>query len=181
MTLDQIAQHTQPGKSGQQLGYSFVYDLLLRDRRNKVKNVLEIGVLKGDSLRMWEEYFPKAMIYGIDLHTYPQYPDGKWTDRIQTFEVDQSKPEELMKVMLDICHPLDFISDDGSHKTEDQIVSLKFLLPYLADDGIYVIEDIYEIDAIKPFLAEYNHWFALPNEVDVKNKNYGTIMAIIQK
>jgi hypothetical protein len=37
-------------------------------------NILEIGVggyddpKSGKSLRMWEEYFPNSMIYGIDIH-----------------------------------------------------------------------------------------------------------------
>lgn len=181
MNLDEIAKTTQPGKSSLQLGYSFVYDLLFRDRREKVELVLEIGVLKGASLYMWEKYFPKAFIYGIDLHTYDQYPDGKFTDRIQVFRADQGEEEELLETMDKIGKKFDMISDDGSHETSDQIISLKTLWPFLKDDGLYIIEDIRSIEEIKPHLDGFNFWFAFPNDNEPEKKNYGTILAIIQK
>lgn len=177
--LDEIARHTQPGKSVSELGYTAVYDLLLRDRRDQVKTVLEIGVLKGASLRMWEEYFSTAKVYGIDLHTYPGLPDGKFTDRAQVFLADQSKPEELLEVMKRINAPLDFVSDDGSHKTADQITSLRTLFPFLADGGLYVIEDIEKMSDIEPHLKGFNYWFAIPHTIG--HEHDGTILAIIQK
>jgi hypothetical protein len=36
----------------------------------------------------------------------------------------------------------DIIIDDGSHRPDHQLISLVTLFPYLAADGIYVIEDI---------------------------------------
>lgn len=181
-TLDEIARQTQPGKSGLQLGYSFVYDLLFRDRREKVSSVLEIGILKGASLRMWEEYFPNANIHGIDIHTYDQYPDGKFSERTRIYYADQNKSTDLLMVMNVIGgEKFDMISDDGSHETEHQITSLNTLFPFLKDDGLYIIEDIRSIDEIKPFLKDYNHWFAFPNDDQPEKKNYGAILAIIQK
>ena len=35
--------------------------------RNKKIKILEIGVLYGSSLRMWQDYFSKAEIYGMDV------------------------------------------------------------------------------------------------------------------
>lgn len=175
-TLDEIARGTQPGKSGALLGYSHVYDLLLRDRRDSVKTVLEIGVLKGASLAMWERYFPNANIYGIDIHTYPEHPGGVWRERVRTFEADQSNPEDLRRVANAIGLSIDFVSDDGSHKTSDQLTSLETLFPFLSPGGIYVIEDIQAIGDIKPFLSRYNHFFAIPN-----TEEKGSIMCIIQK
>ena len=128
---------------------------------------------------MWEQYFPSADIYGIDLHTYPEFPGGRWRARVRVFQADQSKPNDLLTVMQHIGCPLDFVSDDGSHRTDDQITALKTLYPFLAKGGIYVIEDISNIEDIKPHLSGYNHWFAVPNSVG--SDNGGTIMAIIQK
>ena len=177
--LNDISKETQPGKSTDELGYTSVYDLLFRDRRHKVRTMLEIGVLKGDSLRMWKEYFDLADIYGIDLHTYPQYLDGVFGNRMKVFLADQSKPEELKKVMAEIGD-MDFICDDGSHKLEDQITSLETLFPFLVPGGVYVIEDLKSIEEIKPFLAKYDHFFAIPNDKKPESHD-GSILAIIRK
>jgi hypothetical protein len=41
------------------------------------------------------------------------------------------------------CSALDFIIDDGSHRSGDIIRSFAQLFPLLADDGIYVVEDLH--------------------------------------
>ena len=37
--------------------------------RLKVQNVTEIGVASGQSLQMWNDYFPHAQLWGFDLAT----------------------------------------------------------------------------------------------------------------
>src|SRR5438067_9360832 len=49
--------------------YTPTYHHMFGTRRLSVRNVLEIGVNYGPSLRMWEEYFPNADIYGLDSNT----------------------------------------------------------------------------------------------------------------
>jgi hypothetical protein len=56
-------------------------------------NVLEIGIggyedpaKGGESLRMWEAFFPNARIYGIDLHDKQAHDGG----RIRTFRGSQT-------------------------------------------------------------------------------------------
>ena len=44
------------------------YDIYTRiyENRRYAKNVMEIGILEGGSLKLWLEYFTFAVVYGID-------------------------------------------------------------------------------------------------------------------
>ena len=46
--------------------YTETYYAILKDR--VVKRLFEIGVAKGNSLTMWEEFFPEARIFGFDRY-----------------------------------------------------------------------------------------------------------------
>src|SRR5215831_3256083 len=151
--LCHICRHYGSDKGGNHLKagdtvhrYTPAYHEMFKDRREKVKNVLEIGVNYGCSLRMWREYFSKAEIYGIDSNESCLFAE----DRIMCFAADQFNENDLMGVLdaLGFTHRnyncwFDLIVDDGSHEPAHQVFSAQVLLPYLAKDGVYVIEDIY--------------------------------------
>ena len=46
--------------------YLDTYEQLFKPMRETAKNVLEIGVRDGGSMKLWHDYFPNATIYGID-------------------------------------------------------------------------------------------------------------------
>lgn len=124
--------------------YTKIYDALLSDRRENVRRVLEIGVLYGQSLRMWEEYFPHASIFGVDSNADCQRYDSV---RTRVFLADQSSEDSLHQMVDAIWAKygpgfFDLIVDDGSHVEAHQILTAKTLLPYLKPDGLYVIEDL---------------------------------------
>ena len=124
--------------------YTPFYDVLLRDRRQGIRRVLEIGIgtpeamahvpdyRPGASLRMWRDYFPEAQIRGLDKN-----PDVAFSEcRIVALCFDQHNV-----AALDV-HGSDLIIDDGSHLPEHQIQSAKHLVPQLAPGGLYIIEDV---------------------------------------
>lgn len=118
--------------------YTPFYHYLLHDK--KVSKVLEIGADQGKSLRMWQEFFPSAQIWGIDKD-----PDKLVTeDRIKTLLCDQSSEEQLLETLKILGSDFDFICDDGSHNPDDQVLSAKILAPALKSGGYYIIEDVYE-------------------------------------
>jgi hypothetical protein len=143
-------------------GYSMVFDGI----RTQVKTVLEIGIgsvengqmcsstgepfsqgyRSGNGLRCWQEYFPNAKIYGIDLYEHKELN----YDRIKTFVADQYDTEQMNYVIQEINELLDIIIDDGSHFGEHQMFSFMLLSQYLSPNGIYVIEDIHP-DNIESF------------------------------
>ena len=113
--------------------------------RHRPINVLEIGVggyddprAGGNSLRMWQEYFPKAMIYSMDIYDKRPLEEA----RIKIFRGSQNDPELLEWVVKQIGR-IDIIIDDGSHISEHIVTSFNLLFPHLADGGWYVIEDLY--------------------------------------
>jgi demethylmacrocin O-methyltransferase len=119
--------------------YTPIYWDLLSTRRDQVRNVLEIGINAGSSLRMWAEFFPKAFICGIDCDPRTLFT----ADRIRTALADQNNPTSLMEAIKQLgVNRFDLIIDDGSHEEPHQIVSLQTLAPLLAPDGIYVVEDL---------------------------------------
>lgn len=130
------------------------YEELFRGRN--VRRLLEIGIgyedlmkpfvpryVHGASLRMWEEYFPTALIRGCDIRQDTMLPV---TERLLTVVADQSQPIEMLRVAA--LGPYSVIIDDGSHETNHQIMAAITLLPYLTAKGVYVVEDVREPDAV---------------------------------
>lgn len=119
--------------------YTPVYSDLLSDRRLDVEDVLEIGVNGGCSLRMWREYFPRALIVGLDIEQGYLINE----ERIQCVLADQGSEVSLMTAMCALdFRKFDLIVDDGSHDVDHQICSARTLLPFLKPGGFYVIEDL---------------------------------------
>jgi cephalosporin hydroxylase len=122
--------------------YTPFYDKELGWRRKLVRWVLEIGVAYGSSVRMWKEYFPNATIVGLDSNAHALLHTEH---RIMCIPADQNNETSLLQAIGKVAPEIpqfDLIIDDGSHEREHQRTSLKTLLPFLAMDGLYVVEDI---------------------------------------
>src|SRR5579883_2677635 len=103
--------------------------------------LLEIGVQHGASMKLWEEFFPRARIFGVDRD-----PSCKRFENARTTILigDQEDPEFLKKVSKapDPRQHFDIIIDDGGHGMGQQRTSFLTLFPSLARRGLYVIEDL---------------------------------------
>jgi hypothetical protein len=47
--------------------YLDIYQTLFNNKKNTAKNILEIGIYRGGSIKLWSEFFINATIYGIDI------------------------------------------------------------------------------------------------------------------
>jgi hypothetical protein len=113
------------------------YEALFAEYRTAPINILEIGIGRGPSLRMWRWFFARAEITGIDINTEClQYAGPRVTVEIGS----QVDPAFLDRV-CDRAPPT-IILDDGSHVYEHMIFSFEYLFPKLAPGGVYVVEDI---------------------------------------
>lgn len=119
--------------------YTDVYELYFAPIRNSVRKYAEIGILKGASLRMFNEYFPQAMIYGVDIENC----SAMNTDRIKTFIADQANRQELQRFIDGSATDFDILIDDGGHTMEQQQVSFGYLFKFVKPGGYYVIEDVH--------------------------------------
>jgi trans-aconitate methyltransferase len=118
MTLDEIAIRYGTDKSSLFHNYAVKYDKLLSQFKEQFTNILEIGVYKGNSVRMWEEYFPNAIINGIDID--PNFKKHE-SERIKITIADQGNEVQLKE--LEKLGSFDFIVDDGSHIYNHQILT----------------------------------------------------------
>jgi hypothetical protein len=114
------------------------YWMHFRDIRFEVRNVLEIGVQTDRSIRMWEEFFPNATIWGLDIDPACERFAG---DRRRIVIGDQGDRACLRRVVEAAGGCFDIVIDDGSHRVEHQLATFEFLFPNLSDHGIYVVED----------------------------------------
>jgi hypothetical protein len=137
MLLELMRKHeTDKAQHRFDLPYAFFFE---DQRRHQVKHVLELGVKKGASLLVWEEYFPQARIFGVDVE--PKYVRHS-SERRRIFLGSQTDEEILAKVCAAAGFSFDLIVDDASHMSDDQVASLKYLWRFLQPPhGIYAIED----------------------------------------
>lgn len=90
------------------------------------------------SVQMWLEYFPNAEIYGFDISDFShmQHP------RFHFVRGDASSEDDIRR-LAGSAPEFHIIIDDGSHASYHQQLALKNLFPKLAQDGLYVIEDLH--------------------------------------
>ena len=123
--------------------YFEAYDRFFSRFRGKNIKILEIGVFRGGSLQMWKKYFHTAdnrvEVYGIDID--PECKSYE-EDDIHIFIGSQEDREFLQKVKKSIG-TVDILIDDGGHTMNQQIVSFEELFDLVADDGIYLCEDLH--------------------------------------
>ena len=153
MSLIDIAKKYPTSKNDHE--YIQFYETYFHNFRNKDINILEIGIERGDSLRMWREYFTKAKICAIDI-----LDRNISVDNTDIMIGDQSNLDFLKKI-TDKYGKFDIIIDDGSHLAKDVKKSFELLFPSLKENGLYVIEDIQ---------TSYNHFFG-GNPFDLKYSN----------
>jgi len=124
--------------------YFEIYDHWFSDYRSKIDLcVLEIGVFRGGSLKMWREYFrPEATIVGLDIDV-----DCKTYENpgMKIFvEIGDQTDTSFLEYVVEKFGPFDIIIDDGGHTTAQQTTSFNFLYANgLNDNGIYLVEDLH--------------------------------------
>ena len=86
---------------------------------------------------MWKWFFTRAQIVGVDIE------DKSFIDqsRITSYLGSQTDRALMERIVREHGAPT-IVIDDGSHRSQDVVDSFAILFPMLADDGLYVIEDI---------------------------------------
>jgi hypothetical protein len=130
-------------------GYTKIYDQLFSVQREKPVRLLEVGVKKGGSLKLWRDYFSiDSMIYGLDINQGA--PQFQYEPNIKVLLGDSRDP--LSSVFERQC--LDIIVDDGYHSLTIQRETFENLSRYLCPSGKYLVEDVIDVDGMKTYLDE---------------------------
>jgi len=139
MTLTEIANRLGCDKgttANEAHGYTRIYESAIDEECT----LLEIGIDKGLSLRMWAEWSEELDLVAIDNRI------ATMTDELyliaDLYECDQSDHDSLQEFADGMCL-FDVIIDDGSHRPNDQILTLETLWTLLQSGGKYFIEDLH--------------------------------------
>ena len=134
--LDRIGTEECTDKCRYRHNYLQKYEFFLRDWKEKSLRLLELGVFKGGSERMWKRYFPRAQIFGVDIDEACRvYAEERIEIRIGDLSQD-----EMLESLKEIRPHI--IVDDASHFWSHQIKALFALFPALPSGGIYILEDL---------------------------------------
>jgi hypothetical protein len=135
--LNEIGLKHQTDKASEIHNYLVKYEKYLPFNRDKILNILEIGVLNGSSLKTWKDYFYNSQILGIDIN-----PDcRKFEEERIIIEIGSQNDANFINKIGNSYGLFDLIIDDGSHINEDILFSFKHLWSYVRSGGIYVVED----------------------------------------
>jgi trans-aconitate methyltransferase len=115
--------------------YGPTYEAILNPVRDRVRSVLELGILWGSSLRAWREIFPGARVVGVDINVPRADVNGA-----EMYQADATSASELNAAIGE--SRFDLIVDDASHWEHEQMASFGILRVRLNPGGIYVVEDI---------------------------------------
>lgn len=137
--LDKIAKSYGTDKSSDIHNYCEKYEKWLPFNRLEPITLLEIGVLRGESLLSWREYFPNAKIVGIDID--PNCKNLEDVERNIFVEIGSQDDVVFLDKVCKKYGRFDLILDDGSHINQHVIKSFQFLIDWVKSEGVYVVED----------------------------------------
>lgn len=121
------------GDKGTAHNYLPTYEKYMAD--TDYVTMLEIGVMRGHSIAMWNEYFTDSRIVGIDISLA-----NLEFELDNVFICDGTNPAAVDALLP--AWTFDYVIDDGSHFLRDQLASIDVFLPRMNEGGVYFIEDI---------------------------------------
>ena len=145
--------------------YLEVYSEIFAGYRNP--SILEIGVDKGESLKLWKTMFPKAIVHGVDIN--PKSQINIPGCEIFIADINSWVPQRKY----------DIIIDDGSHTYRDQMSTfIKLFESYCG--GHFIVEDVQDMVSAKK-LAALNPKKATLHDLREKKNRYDDIMVVFKK
>ena len=149
--LKELLQKYKCDKSSKH-SYELCYEKHFLPVKNEPINILEIGIFKGESMKVWLEYFPNATVYGIDIFQRikeNELPILK-NPRVKYLKLD-SVSKQAKQIITENWGDIkfDFIIDDGLHTPVANRLTFLNFINFLKNDGVFFIEDVYPIDKME--------------------------------
>jgi hypothetical protein len=124
--------------------YIDTYEELFKDLQGEPVKILELGVLTGASLLMWNEYFTHQdrEIIGLDMNPPINFGEEFELSDHNVFQYQGMQDDvALLQQIVEKHGPFDIIIDDASHRMAPTHRSWSYLKNFLKPGGFYVIED----------------------------------------
>jgi SAM-dependent methyltransferase len=160
----------------------YFYEKEFSKYRNKEITLVELGVMHGGSIKLWDLYFPNVTIYGMDIEVknkaFENFCNSK--DNIH-YIIGDSYTDEIANKIPEF----DIFIDDGPHNLPSQMNAIKFYLHKMKPNGVFIIEDVEEPNYLR-ILKNYTqslytgYEFELLDFRIVKKRN-DDLMLIIRK
>jgi cephalosporin hydroxylase len=185
MRLEELVDNSRTDKNTTH-SYLPLYQNLLISKKNTAKNVLEIGIGYGGSIKMWSDFFPNANVYGLDIMDIKNvWRDIKNKDNIILYtSTDAYNKDFFINNLLNKDIKFDFMLDDGPHSLESMIKFIKLYSQLMAHDGILVIEDVQSldwVDILKDIVPENLKQFIKIYDLRNNKNRYDDIVFTIDK
>ena len=180
------------------------YDLVMSEHQHLKISLLEIGVLNGHSINLWQKFFthPDCYILGVDIKLSDsalKTIDAVWSNETQRylpgFRTQYDDKENHKAILYEsnayskefanqfLDNTFDFVIDDGPHTLESQIDCIDLYLPKIKmNTGRLIIEDIQsksDLEAIEDKLNEPNDMYKIMYKVYDLTQNKGRYDDII--
>jgi hypothetical protein len=148
MSLVELVDNTRTDKNTVH-SYLDLYERLLQSKKLTAKNVLEIGIWAGGSIKLWHDYFPNAIVHALDrLPLNEIWPRLRQNKRIKLYTSIDAYDERFFNMNLKNIK-FDMVLDDGPHTIDSMKQFIILYSQLLADDGILILEDIQSIEWVK--------------------------------
>jgi hypothetical protein len=167
--MNTLADHRFTDK-GTIHSYLDVYEKLFAPIRDSCAKILEIGVQTGGSIKLWNDYFPNADVYGFDIDLSTVQTDLS-SPRIHVSECD-AYSDEVIKTLEPLS--FDVLIDDGPHTKESMLTFARLYPQFLREGGICVIEDIQTLDWIPDICRAFPEYMEV-EVMDLRKKGAGKV------
>ena len=155
MSLLELVDNSRTDKNTRH-SYLPLYQTLLEGKKDTANNVLEVGIDRGGSIKLWHDFFTNAVVYGLDIIPLEKVWEGiKNNKRIILHTSTDAYNETIFNTnFLEKGIKFDFMLDDGPHSLQSMKIFIRLYSKVMADDGILIIEDVQSWDWIDILKAE---------------------------
>jgi predicted O-methyltransferase YrrM len=119
--------------------HSEMNELLIQLEKISIKNILEIGVHRGGSTRVWQKVFNPEILIGIDWSIEPN-AIMPGLELIEGNSHDQLTFQKVQKILKD--QPLDFLFIDGGHLYDEVKKDFELYSPLVRNGGAIGFHDV---------------------------------------
>ena len=185
MSLEEIVDNLRTDKNTIH-SYLPLYQKLLISKKETAKNVLEVGIYRGGSIKLWRDFFTNANVYGLDIMNINNVWEGiKNNEKIILHtSTDAYNNDFFITNFLNTNIKFDFMLDDGPHTLESMRKFIKLYSQIMTDDGILIIEDVQDwgwIDTLKNEVPENLKQFIKVYDLRENKSRYDDIVFTIDK
>lgn len=136
-------RHTNGTDKQTNHAYGDAYESLFPARRHRdaIRFVMEVGITDGSSMLAWREIFQNAHVVGMDIEPCA----CERGPRLEFWLGNQRNKEECVRAATNNgAEPnrrFDLIVEDAVHSTDNTLLTLLWLWPFVKPGGLYVVEE----------------------------------------